>query len=597
MRHPRHIILVLLVVALGSGIVARKDWKDARIRRTADAVYAGERLTGILSLYPLQNADVATRNLLAKTLVERSAGERIAYLFVDDAAGNPLVSIGDATLQVGAGPGMSPPEGRGTGRRTFKAPDGNGKIVEFNKPLIQEGPAGTMRLGLRVLPPPLLPLSRLSAVAAVAFLMLSAVIVGYYAILRAIAHLQRNSANAAATATPSSGADVLQTVRQLSQRFDNAQAELRRTQEQNAELSSKLAVAAFEEQQAYRVLDGLTFGVLILCAKEHVRRANQEMQRLLNSNWKDLEDRYYADAIAHEDITLLIETRDISGNAAGASAEIEFKETAPGRFFRASCRPLRDSAGGNIGTLVTVQDITRAKLAESAQEDFIAQVAHELLTPLTSMKTYAEMLMTGEITDQEMQKEFYNTINNETDRLTALIRNLLNVSQMETGSLAMARSIVKADWLLDQCLPSMEIQARAKGIAIKKQLPDVFPGIMGDKELLKVVLINILGNAVKYTPPNGAIGISLLEQDHTVSFEVTDSGCGIHPDDLEHVFQKFYRGTTTAVREQTGSGLGLATAKQIVELHGGSIDVKSTLGKGSCFTVRIPGEAHTIEKQ
>jgi signal transduction histidine kinase len=229
--------------------------------------------------------------------------------------------------------------------------------------------------------------------------------------------------------------------------------------------------------------------------------------------------------------------------------------------------------------------------------DFLAEASHELLTPLTSIKSYAELLSTGDCDTEEMRKELYNTINTETDRLTDLVRNLLNVSKLETGHLDMQRALVKTDWLVDQCLPAVQAAAADKDITIEKRLPDVFPTIMGDKELLKVVLVNILGNAVKYTPEGGTVRLALFQQDHDVFVEVSDTGCGIASEDLPRVFEKFYRGSGSSVRDQVGSGLGLATALQIAKLHGGTIDVQSEPGKGSCFTVKVPEEDYSLEKR
>jgi signal transduction histidine kinase len=213
------------------------------------------------------------------------------------------------------------------------------------------------------------------------------------------------------------------------------------------------------------------------------------------------------------------------------------------------------------------------------------------------MKTYSEMLLTGDVGDAEMQKEFYNTINQETDRLTFLIKNMLSLSRMEMGSLTIERSMVRTDWLLDDCMPAVEASAKEKRIAIKTELPDRFPVIQGDKELLKVVLVNIMGNAVKYTPEEGRITLSLTAADRVVLFRVADTGCGIPSKDLPRLFDKFYRGESPEVRKQTGSGLGLSTASQIVKLHGGSIEVESEPGKGSTFTVKLPEEEFSLEHQ
>jgi signal transduction histidine kinase len=177
------------------------------------------------------------------------------------------------------------------------------------------------------------------------------------------------------------------------------------------------------------------------------------------------------------------------------------------------------------------------------------------------------------------------------------VRNLLSVSKIEGGHFDMERVLVKTDWLVEQSMPAVQAAAREKGITIEKRLPDVFPTLMGDKDLLKVVLINILGNAVKYTPSGGTIRLAIYAQDRNVHLEVADTGCGIPRDELPRIFEKFYRGSGQKIRDQIGSGLGLTTALQVVKLHGGTIDVQSEPGKGSTFTVRIPTEDFSLEKR
>ncbi len=437
--------------------------------------------------------------------------------------------------------------------------------------------------------------------AAVAFLMVAAVVFGHYTILLAARRLNtapdaaHGMADALMTIRGNGNESVLATIQHLDRSLAEARAELHKTGERIAELSSSLGVATFEKDQAYRILDSLDFGILILDTQERVRHMNRHMLGLLGAKRGDVQGRRCLEAIQHEQISALVENMAAGTDREHSSIDASFEQGAPGRFFRLACRSVLDSTGDSIGSLITAEDITRVRLAERAQDDFVAQVAHELFTPLTSMKAYAEMLMVGAVSDPETLKNYYNTINDETDRLTGLIKNLLSVSKIEVGTLAIERALVRTDWLFTQCLPAIDATAKAKRIKIAKQLPDKFPTIMGDKDLLKVVLVNILGNAVKYTPEGGTIRISLIEQDRNVFFEISDTGCGIPPEDLPRLFDKFFRGSSAAVRDQSGSGMGLATALQIVKLHGGSIHVTSDVGKGSCFTVRIPAEAFTLE--
>ena len=144
---------------------------------------------------------------------------------------------------------------------------------------------------------------------------------------------------------------------------------------------------------------------------------------------------------------------------------------------------------------------------------------------------------------------------------------------------------------------AIESAAQNKHIILEKNLPETFPSLFGDKELLKVAIINILNNAVKYTPENGKITFSLSDQNGLAIFDVIDTGYGVSKEDLAHIFDKSYRSTDPQVREQTGSGLGLAIASEIIDLHGGEIEVESEPGEGTHFSIRIPKEEYYIGKQ
>ena len=246
--------------------------------------------------------------------------------------------------------------------------------------------------------------------------------------------------------------------------------------------------------------------------------------------------------------------------------------------------------------MISIRNITIAKMAEESQQQFIAHVAHELRTPLTNIKSYSEMLMDGEVTDREMQREFYNTINAETDRLASLVHTLLNISKIEMGSMTVNKGLVRTDWFVDGCLLAIEATARDKHLTIERRMPDNFPSLLADKELLQGAIINVLGNALKYTPEHGKITFAISDQDEAVAFEVIDSGYGIAAEDLPHIFEKFYRSNDNNITAQKGSGLGLAITAEIVHLHGGHIDVQSHAGVGTHVTVRIPKAEHYLGK-
>jgi signal transduction histidine kinase len=162
------------------------------------------------------------------------------------------------------------------------------------------------------------------------------------------------------------------------------------------------------------------------------------------------------------------------------------------------------------------------------------------------------------------------------------------------GSLTINKSLVRTDWFLEGCLAAIEATAKDKHLTIEKRMPDNFPSLLADKELLQGAIINILGNALKYTPEHGKITFAISDQDEAATFEVIDTGYGIAKEDLPHVFEKFYRSGNKEITAQMGSGLGLAITAEIVRLHGGHIDMQSELGVGTHVTIRIPKEEHYL---
>jgi signal transduction histidine kinase len=372
----------------------------------------------------------------------------------------------------------------------------------------------------------------------------------------------------------------------------------KRLEAANIESQAKKGVIAYERKQIARILDAVHYGIVITDTQDHINHMNAHMLNLLSKERNDVIDRPLGDVLEHEEILSFA-----SGQEGGAQKttrrdmETTFPSHAPGETFQVTLSYLDDGDGSITGKVICVKNITNQNSVDRAKHEFVAHVAHELRAPLTTIKSYNEMLMDGEIVDHETQKEFYNTINEETDRLSGLISNLLNMSKIEMGSLTTDKELVKTDRLVKDCVAAIEAPAQKKHITIEKKLPDKWPALVGDKELLKVAIINILGNAVKYSPANSNITLALREHDHTVMFDVLDQGYGISEEDLNHIFDQFYRSSDPQISEQTGSGLGLAMTSDIIQLHGGSIEVQSTPGEGTHFSIRLPREDYRLGKQ
>ena len=227
--------------------------------------------------------------------------------------------------------------------------------------------------------------------------------------------------------------------------------------------------------------------------------------------------------------------------------------------------------------------------ANRAKTEFVSFVAHELRTPMTSIRGYAEMLLKGMFGELAAQQEqFVQTICSNIKRMQVQVSDLQDVSRIESGYLALEMQPMALQDALAEALQSTQGQVKARSQQLMLEVPGDLPLVYADSARLTQILINLLSNAYKYTPEGGDINVRAWSQDGYVSCVVSDTGIGMSPEDLEKLFTKFFRSENPAVRDMPGTGLGLCITKSLVELQGGEIKVESQLGKGTTFTFTIP---------
>jgi len=209
-------------------------------------------------------------------------------------------------------------------------------------------------------------------------------------------------------------------------------------------------------------------------------------------------------------------------------------------------------------------------------------------TPLAGIKAYVELLADGDAEDQETQEEFLGVIDGQADRLQRLVENMLNIARIEAGVVNVSKQTRPLNEVLEEALSVVQPSAEAKRIELVSDLSPMYLGVLADRDMLLQSAINLLSNAIKYTPEKGTVTLRSRMLDNQVMFEVEDTGVGLSEEDCGRVFEKFYR----VKKDKTmaaGTGLGLPLAKHIVEdVHGGSLDARSTLGQGSVFSITIP---------
>lgn len=288
--------------------------------------------------------------------------------------------------------------------------------------------------------------------------------------------------------------------------------------------------------------------------------------------------------LANDALTESID-RVLSGKGPGRDVvELSDSTEAPDNTLRVTVRRLNQSGG----VVVTTEDITQQRMAQAAQHDFINRATHELRTPLTNIRMYVETAQTDGEDDTELRGECLNVISRESQRLERLVSEMLSVSEIEAGSLTIQRDDVRLDQLFKSLEQDYVASAAQKQIDLRFDLPPKLPAIQGDRDRLAIVLQNLLGNAIKYTPEGGEVSVSVDLSATELAIDVRDSGIGIAEQDQARVFEKFYRANDPRLGEITGSGLGLALAFEIVRLHGGELTVESELNQGSTFRVSLP---------
>ncbi|HJY85501.1 MAG TPA: HAMP domain-containing sensor histidine kinase, partial [Candidatus Acidoferrales bacterium] len=222
------------------------------------------------------------------------------------------------------------------------------------------------------------------------------------------------------------------------------------------------------------------------------------------------------------------------------------------------------------------------------KSDFVANVSHELRTPLSLIRLYAETLEMGRLTNPDKPQQYYRIIREESERLTALINNILDFSRIEAGRKEYDFRETDLPRLVRETLDAYRYQIDQNGFTFQEQIEDGLPPVRVDREAIARSLLNLINNAVKYSPQEKFLGVRLFRSGNEIKLQVADRGMGIPIHEQSKIFEKFYRVGDPLVHNTKGSGLGLSLVRHIVQAHGGNVSVESAPGKGSTFTIALP---------
>ena len=347
------------------------------------------------------------------------------------------------------------------------------------------------------------------------------------------------------------------------------------------ELRENLNEVYRQKKQIETIILHMTDGIIAFDMDGNVIFINPAATRLLQLTKIENNFRKIFNDKLHLDINM--EKIIYLENWTSSEQNVKVGDKALNLFFA----QFKDEKDRPSGIMVMIQDITEHVRLDNMRREFVADVSHELKTPITSIMGYSDTLLEGEY-DKETQERFLKVIATESRRMAKLVTDLLTLSRFDNNQILQEKTRFDLGELVKQCQESLEIQISQKNHKVECFVTADVPPVYADKEGIQRVIINILTNAIKYTPEGGNIKIYVGFVYNDAYIKVIDNGLGIPEDDLKRIFERFYRVDKARTRKMGGTGLGLSIAKEILDRNNGNIDIKSEEGKGTEVVIRIP---------
>ncbi len=355
----------------------------------------------------------------------------------------------------------------------------------------------------------------------------------------------------------------------------------------SCQLEETLREISAEKGKMEAILNNMTDGIVAISREGQLLHVNPAAKRLLGVSGEGEPGQEVADLLTGKvDIAALLE----SGDHRGREIVVEAGKSLIQAHFVPFLTPDAPEGTRFSGVLAVLHDVTRERQMIRLQQEFVANVSHELRTPLTTLKSYTEALLDGALRQPEVAYSFLGTMEKETERMVRLVKDLLVLSQLDFRQVSWRRERQRLDQLLEEVVGELKVKYHDEGKKMELLLPPRRVFAVFDRDKLKQVLLNIIHNAYKYTGRDGLIRVLLEKNRDAVVIRVTDNGMGIPREDLNRVFERFYRVDKARSRDFGGTGLGLSIAREIVEAHGGTIVIYSEPEQGTEVVVTLPDQ-------
>ncbi|BCO10765.1 PAS domain-containing sensor histidine kinase [Desulfolithobacter dissulfuricans] len=366
-------------------------------------------------------------------------------------------------------------------------------------------------------------------------------------------------------------------------------AELARSLNEMArQINQRIQTISRQHNELEAVFGSMTEAVVAIDAEECIIRMNRAATRLFGLDQKAVKGKSIEGLIRNPDLLRLI--RSVFETNEPSEEEINFFDGSHHVTLQARAVALHDSENESIGVLVVMTDVTRLNRLENLRRDFVANVSHELKTPITAIRGYVETILEGALDSREDTLRFLEIVKRQTTRLEAIIDDLLTLSRIEDRSskddIKLARMRIRP--VLEAALQTCAVKAKEKDVVVEIDCHESLEARI-NQPLLEQAVINLLSNAITYSPAGSTVWIRARKSpdNEGVEISVADQGIGIAREHQERLFERFYRCDKARSREQGGTGLGLAIVKHIAQSHGGSVTVSSSPGRGSVFTLKL----------
>jgi len=330
------------------------------------------------------------------------------------------------------------------------------------------------------------------------------------------------------------------------------------------------------------LLQGVPGGVIITDAQRQIRYISPQAAEVFGTPPQGATGKSLMEVVLDHRIS------DLVGQCLGASDPVqqEVDYVHGHRTLLLQALSTRDRSGAVNGAVLAVQDMTELRRLERVRQEFITNISHELRTPLASIKALVESLQEGAMAEPEIGRDFLHRVVVEVDHLTQMVDQLRMLSHVESGQLKLERQTLAVDRLARDAVNRLAAQADRKGLHMRVEIPAGVPPVLANPEQVQQVMMNLLDNAIKFTPSGGQITVSAARQNGQVEVRVADTGAGISQDDLSRIFERLYK--ADRARASKGTGLGLAIVKHVIQSHGGRVWAESELGRGSTFCFTLP---------